>query len=77
MRIVSRGILGEAPGRTVFKPLVDREDHELAGAAQCPVVQDAREAGFDPGSVVAVPVQYGADSVLHGGILEALTREPV
>jgi hypothetical protein len=46
MRIVARRVRCEAAGRAVFEALVDRQDQQLAGAAEFPVGQYPRQISF-------------------------------
>jgi hypothetical protein len=49
VRIVGRLVDREAAGRTVLEALVDRQDDELAGAAEPALGQDPGEIGLVPG----------------------------
>ena len=61
--VVAGGILGEAAGRTVLEPLVDRKDDQLTGAAEPAMHEDAREIGFCPRAVALVVGQDFFDAL--------------
>ena len=54
MRVVGGGVGGEAARRAVLEALVDRQDHELAGAAEPALHQDAGEIRLGAGIVALV-----------------------
>ena len=56
-RVVGRGVLGEAPRRSVLEALVDRQDHELARPAEAAVVQQPRQVRQRARVVGGVPGQ--------------------
>ena len=54
MRVVGRRVRREAARRAVLEALVDRQDHQLAGAAELAVHQDAGEVRLGAGIVAFV-----------------------
>ena len=46
MRVIGRWVGREGTGRAMLKTLIDRQNHELAGAAQFTLHQNAREIGL-------------------------------
>ena len=70
-RVVGRRVRGEAARGPVLVALVDRQDHQLAGAGQAAVHQEAGEAAFDAGALALVPGQdlFDLGRELHGSPL--------
>ena len=68
MRVVGRRVWRETAGRAVLYPLVDRQDHHLAAAAQPSVHQHAGEVALCAGAIALVVVEDSLDGAadLHG-----------
>src|ERR1700733_15730233 len=77
MRVVSRRVGREAPRRPVLDTLIDRQDEELAGAAELALHQDAGEVRLGAGIVAFVMRKNGPDALgeLHGKVLEAVAAD--
>ena len=73
-RVVAGRVRREAARRAVLEALVDRQDHQLAGAAEAAVVQHAREVGERAGVVARVPGQDLLDALGHDGDLRGLGK---
>ncbi len=71
MRVVGRRVRREAPRRAVLEALIDRQDDELAGAAEPTLQQYAREIGLGARAVAFVVVQdlIHGRAQGHGGVL--------
>ena len=57
VRIIGRRVGREAARGSVLEALIDRQDHDLAGAAELAGGQDAGEVRLHAGRVALVPVQ--------------------
>src|ERR1700704_3231868 len=70
MRVVGRRVRRKTAGRAVLNPLIDRQDQELAGAAQLAVHQDAGEVRLGAGVVALVMAEDFLDLTvdLHRGV---------
>src|SRR5216684_9352551 len=70
MRVVGRRVRRKAAGGAVLDPLIDRQDQELAGAAELAVHQDAGEVRLGPGIVALVMAEDLLDLTvdLHRGV---------
>ena len=68
MRIVGVRVRRKAAGRAMLKALIDRQDDQLAGAAQLTLHQDARQVGFGAGRIAFVIIEDALDALgdLHG-----------
>src|SRR5260221_5148157 len=74
MRVIGEWIGGEAPRRAVLEALIQRQDDEVAGAAQAPLHQDAGEVGLGAGIVAFVMGQNLANARRHlHGIFPSLS----
>jgi hypothetical protein len=67
-RIVTAGIDGERPGRTVLEPLIDRQDHELPRPGKPPVIQETGQIRTRTGAVAPVPTEDLGHSILHARV---------
>src|SRR5262249_23091887 len=63
VRVVGGGIGREAARGPVLEALVDRQDYELARAAQTALHQDARQIGLGPRRVALVVVEDLLDAL--------------
>ena len=54
MRVIGRRVGREAARRAMLEALIDRQDHQLAGAAELALHQDAGEVGLGAGIVALV-----------------------
>ena len=68
VRVVASGVRRKAAGRAVLKALVDWQDHNLAGAAQFALHQDAGQIAFGASVVALVIGENFADFLcgFHG-----------
>ena len=65
--IVAGRVRSEAARRAVLEPLIDRQDDQLAGPGQPPVIEQPREIRARPRIVALVPAQDFLDPFRHGG----------
>ena len=69
--VVTRGIGGEAAGRSVLEPLIHRQDHQTPRSPQTAVAQDANQIRPGPGGVAFVPAQDLRDAFPHAFLRSA------
>ena len=71
MRVIGVGIDGKTSCRAMFKPLINRQDDKLAGAAKLSLHQNTRQIGLHAGTVGTVIVEDGfyLAGDLHRGYL--------
>ena len=74
MRVIRGRVRRKAAGGAVLEALIDRQDHQLAGAAKLAFHQNSGEVCFGTGIVAFVPIQDLLHSLgdAHGRVLAAV-----
>ena len=65
VRVVAGGVWRKAAGRPVLKALVNRQDDQLAAAAEATVIEQAGDIRPRTGIVAIIPTQNFLDAFCH------------